>query len=340
MIKKIEEEIFNLSGLHGISTDENSVAQALESKLKSICDSVKIDPNGNVIGKIKCGKPNPKILMLEAHMDQIGLMVTGIGDDGMIEFTNIGGFDKRVLPMCEVEIRGKALVKGIICIPKTKKLTNPDTEDMRIDTGLSVDNLKKLVKIGDKAFVSATPSKLCGNILTGPAFDNRAGIAAILSAIDNLDKSKLCFDIAILFSVQEELGLHGAYTGTRRINPDAAIVIDVTHGETPDTKGEIGVFKLGCGAVICKGPNFDMFYTNSLIDTAKKNSIPYDTEVAAGPSGTSAWAIQTVGRGVPSTLVSIPLKYMHTNVETIDLTDVKACAMLLKKAMEGGVKID
>ena len=340
LTNRIEKDIYELTTLRGISSNEHSVAEVLADKLKNICDCVEIDFNGNIIGFIKCSKNNPKILMLEAHMDRIGLMVSKIGDDGLVEFTSIGGIDKRVLPSAEVEIVGKDIVQGVICVEKNKKDTNPDIEDMRIDTGFSVEYLRKNIKTGDMAFVKSSCTKLCGTVLSGPALDNRAGIAAVLSAIYDIDKAKLNYDIAILFSVQEELGLHGAYTGTRSINPDVAIVIDVTHGETNDTKGETGVFQLGCGAVICRGPNFNSKYTRQLIDIAEDNSLPYDIEVASGPSGTTAWAIQITGKGVPSTLISIPLRYMHTNVETLDLNDVSTCALLMKKAIEGGIVLD
>ncbi len=340
LVNGIEKDIYELTSLRGISADEYVVAEVLADKLKNICDFVEIDLNGNVIGLIKCGKNNPKILMLEAHMDRIGMMVTQINDDGLIEFTSIGGIDKRVLPASEVEIVGREVISGVICINKISENANPEINDMRIDTGFSAEYVKKYIKPGDMIFVKSSCTKLSKSVLSGAALDNRAGIAAVLGSIYCIDKTKLNYDIAILFSVQEELGLHGAYTGTRKINPDAAIVIDVTHGETIDTKGETGVFKLGCGAVICKGPNFNTVYTKQLIDIAKADSLPYDIEVAAGPSGTTAWAIQITGKGVPSMLVSIPLRYMHTSVETLDLNDVAVCSKLIKKAIEGGIVLD
>ena len=188
--------------------------------------------------------------------------------------------------------------------------------------------------------VLSQTTQLCGNIISGGAMDDRAGIAAIIKAIGCVDRAELCYNIRILFSVQEELGLHGVYSGINSSPPDAAIVIDVTHGTTSDTKDETGVFPLGSGAVICKGPNFDYNCSKQLIAIAKKRSIPYRIEVASGPSGTDAWAVQINGSGIPSMLISIPLRYMHTNVETLYLADIDAVSTLLAEAIKGGIVID
>ena len=322
-----------LTSVNGISANEGEIAEILVNKLNTLCDYATIDKHGNVVGVIKA-KNASKTLLFEAHMDRIGLMISDVDKDGFLEFVNIGGFDERVLLASEVIINGE--INGIIF----SKEKNPKISQLRIDTGLSAEKVKKYIKVGDFAIVKSEFSVLCSNQLSSSAMDNRAGIAAVLYALSNIDRNKLACNISVLFSVQEELGLHGAYTGTNELNPDAAIVIDVTHGTTQDTKDKTGVFDLGSGAIICRGPNFDYDYTKQLINTADKNNIPYKIEVASGPSGTSAWAVQVTGEGVPSMLVSIPLKYMHTNVETLDLTDVSATADLLIKAAEGGIYID
>ena len=159
-------------------------------------------------------------------------------------------------------------------------------------------------------------------------------------SVERLAKTELIYNIEVVFSTQEELGLHGAFAGIEPGAAEAAIAVDVTHGMTPDSKEEAGVFPLGSGAVICRGPNLHYDYTRQLIKTAEEKSIPYEIEVASGGSGTTAWAIQTIGNGIPVMLISIPLRYMHTNVETLKLSDVKAVSDLIFEAVSGGVKLD
>lgn len=332
--------IQELTALSGVSSNEKEVTLFLENKLKRICDKVTVDKSGNVIGEIFAEKKSAKTLMLEAHMDRIGLMVSEIDKDGYLKFTNIGGIDERVLPSAEVIIEGRERVSGVIFVYEEDIETNPKIEQLRIDTGFSKPEIEKKVKVGDMVTVSSEITQLCGNIVSGGAMDDRAGIAAVLEAIERVDRTELRYNIRILFSVQEELGLHGVYSGINSAAPDAAIVIDVTHGTTSDTKDEIGVFPLGSGAIVCKGPNFDYNYSNQLISLAKNKSIPYRIEVASGPSGTDAWAVQINGAGIPSMLISIPLRYMHTNVETLDLADIDAVSALVAEAMKGGILID
>lgn len=334
--KLIEE----LTALDGISSDETYVAKHLEKKLAEICDSVEIDKNGNVIGYISVSNPQAKTLMLEAHMDKIGLMVTEICDDGCLKFASVGGVDERILPSSEVHICGKENISGIIFVPDRKDTENPKIKDMRIDVGMSQNEGETQIKAGDMIVIDSVFTALSGGRFSAAAMDNRAGVAAILKAISKIDKNKLKYNLEILFSVQEELGLHGAYAGAKRLKSDAAIVVDVTHGTTYDTKDEAGVFPLGSGAIICRGPNFDYNYTRKLINVAKSANVPYMIEAASGPSGTNAWAVQISGRGVPSMLISIPLRYMHTNVETLDIKDVDAVSSLIASATEGGVLLD
>lgn len=341
-ISEVEKNKYILSkliSLIGISSGEGDIASYLKGVLVDLCDEVIIDKSGNVIGKILSRDDNAKTIMLEAHMDRVGLMVSHIDEDGYIKFTNVGGMDERVLLSAEVTICGKQNVSGIIFTNNKNSDKNSKIEEMLIDTGFSVEFVKDNISVGDLIYVKSELLPLYGTVVSGAAMDNRAGIACILDAIGKIDRSKLKYNIDILFAVQEELGLHGAYTGANLLNADAAIVIDVTHGSTPDAKDLTGVFKLGCGAVICRGPNFHYEYTNQLISLAEELILPYEIEVASGPSGTDAWAIQISGSGVPVMLVSIPLRYMHTNVETLDLRDILSISKLMVAALEGGITL-
>ncbi len=340
----IQESIKQLTALHGLSGAENHLAKILCEKLHDLCLKASLDSFGNVHGILSCGKKNAKTLLLEAHMDQIGLMVSEVEDEGYIKFANLGGVDQRILPGMEVIIHGIKPIYGIVgaCLPESRKkdeVKNPKIEEYRIDTGLTAEEVKTLVSVGDFVYIESSVSSLMNGRLSGAAMDNRAGIVTILECLELLQKEKPAYNVHVLFSTQEELGLHGAYTGVQENQFDGAIVVDVTHGMTPDSKDEVGVFPLGSGAVICRGPNFHYSYTKQLITLAEEKGIPYEIEVASAESGTTAWAIQTANGGTPVMLVSIPLRYMHTNVETLDCADVEAVAELLYHAAMGGVEL-
>ncbi len=335
-----ENLLKELTIIDGISSDEKNIADKLIPYLNSICDTVDKDTHGNLIGYINTNKDKAKTIIFEAHMDRIGLIVTKICADGNLKFTSIGGVDERILALSEVTVLGKKHINGII-IPEDSNdaSNNYKIENLKIETGLTEKEVKTSVKVGDLILINSEYTKLCNNVVSGGGFDNRAGIVSILKAVNQIDRNNLKYNIIILFTVQEELGLYGAYLAGKNIDADAAIVVDVTHGETNDTKGFTGVFPLGCGAVICRGPNLHYTYTKQLIDASEKNNIPYRIEVASGSSGTNAWALQTSSNGIPSMLISIPLRYMHTNVETLKIDDINAIADLLTVAAEGGVDI-
>lgn len=340
----IRENIKQLTALSGLSGGENAIAQVLCRKLLELGLEASCDSYGNVHGFLSCGKKDAKTLLLEAHMDQIGLMVSGIEENGYIKFANLGGVDQRILPGMEVIIQGKEPIVGIVgaCLNDTQKeeeAKNPKLEDYRIDTGLTKEEAMERISVGDFIRLESSTVELLNGILSGSAMDNRAGIVAILGCLEKLQKNTSSYHIHVLFSTQEELGLHGAYTGIKGKEIDGAIVVDVTHGTTPDAKEEAGVFPLGSGAVICRGPNFHYTDTKQLISLAKEKSIPYEIEVASAESGTTAWAIQTSNGGIPVMLVSIPLRYMHTNVETLQCGDIEAVAELLYHTAMGGVEL-
>ncbi len=340
----IKENLKHLTSLSGLSGAEGSLSQVLCQKLRELGLEASCDSYGNVHGFLSCDKKDAKTLLLEAHMDQIGLMVSEIKENGYIKFVNLGGVDQRILPGMEVMIHGKEPVYGVIgaCLHKTKEEEdekNPKLEEYRIDTGLTEKEVREQISVGDFVQLQSSTVELLHGIISGPAMDNRAGIVSILDCVERLQAARPFYHVYVLFSTQEELGLHGAYTGVQGKEFDGAIVVDVTHGTTPDAKEEVGVFPLGSGAVICRGPNFHYSYTKQLISLAKEKGIPYEVEVASAESGTTAWAIQTANGGIPAMLISVPLRYMHTNVETLQCKDIEAVAELLYYAAMGGVEI-
>lgn len=338
---EVEKILKNLADMDGVSGFEDSIAACAKELLLPFCHEVWQNKFKSVIGVKKSGMKNAKKLMIEAHLDRIGLMITGIDENGFVKFTNIGGVDPRILSGSEVYISGREKIYGIVgALPPhlredSDKDKPPKIKDMLIDIGMKRETAMKKISVGDCILMKNAPIRLLGGEFSAPACDNRAGMAAVLYAAEQILDSP--YDIYFVFCSQEELGLHGAYTAAGEIAPDIAIVVDVTHGMTPDTKDEIGVFKTGSGAIICRGPNLDNELTKGLIECAKSHNIPYDIEVAAGNSGTNAWAIQAAGSGCRTLLISVPLKYMHTAVETVDISDIEETGRLIKYAAEEGI---
>lgn len=332
-----EELVIYLTQTFGVSAFEGEICETLRQCLIELGFEARIDRFQNVIGTRHCALPHAKTLMLEAHLDQIGLMVSAVEANGHIKFENIGGVDERILLMAEVYIHHMGeKIYGLIMEEEEAK-EEDGSGRFYIETGFDSEHLQNQVKVGDPIQLKSQTCLLSGGKMSGCAMDNRAGVVSVLNCLTALKEDKLNCNLAVVFSSQEELGLHGAFSSTYSVMPDYAVAVDVTHGTTPDTKADTGVFELGCGAVICRGPNLHYGKTLQLIETAKLKQIPYEIEVASGGSGTTAWAIQTVKGGVPVLLVSIPLRYMHTNVETVDTNDIDAVARLLTESIRGGV---
>ncbi len=328
------KELMKLSDKGGISGFEYTVTPEIEKLLSKYCDDVTCDLSGNVIGYIYSEKKNAPTVMIEAHTDGIGLMVKDITEDGFISFVAIGGVDPRILPSCEVVVCGKKELFGIIgakaphLMSDGEKDKAPKMEDMTIDVGLAYDKVKEIVTPGDMIYFKTEAVKLLNKKLSGKYLDDRAGVIALLMALKELKGKKLPFNIAVLCAVQEEVGLRGAHIGANGIEPVCAIVVDVCHGTTPDS-GSASTFKLGSGTVITCGPNINRKLFNLAKDTAEKEKIKYSVEAEGGHTGTDAWVVQTAHIGIATLLLSIPLRYMHTTVETLSTKDIDATAKLI-----------
>lgn len=327
-----------------ISGFEDDFSELLKNKVAAYCTDVKKTKSGCVVGKISSAQSNGKSILLEAHLDQIGLIVSEICDDGFVKFMSVGGVDERILPTSEVYILGKERVYGVIGA-KPPHLLSDDAkdaslkiEDMMIDTGLNSDTLCDLVSVGDAILLRSDFSELKNGCIASAALDNRAGMTAIFSCLEQIKNTSCPYDIYIAFTTGEETGLHGAYTLPETIKPSLAVVVDVTHGTTPDAP-KVGTFPLGSGTAICRGPNLHFEYTKSVVELAKNRSIPYEIEVSSGHSGTNAWALQNLGGGIPCVLLSVPLRYMHTSVEVVNVSDIENTAKLLCEIVSGGVSL-
>lgn len=325
----------NLSNASSISGREYPLNDTLISTFEKYADDITVDALGNII-ILKKGKKidyNPKI-MLAGHMDEIGLMVKNIEDNGFIKFTNIGGIDPRTILGQEVIVHGSEDLFGVIGskpphlqeeseVNKAVKM-----EDMIIDIGYCKEDLKDMVNVGDFISINREFQELEGERVTGKSLDNKAGIASMYEAIKELDKIEHEADVYFVLTVQEEVGMVGGFTSAYKINPDIGIAIDVGFGSTPELPKK-DTLDLGKGPGITLGGNIHPTLRKEAVKIAKEYNIPFQVEVTPGATGTDARAMQITREGIPCLCLSIPLRYMHTSVEVIDMVDVKNTGKLL-----------
>ena len=332
------KELMDLSNAGGISGFEYTITPKIEKLLAKYCDEVKKDVSGNVIGYIKADKKDAPTVMIEAHTDGIGLMVKEIDERGYITFVAIGGVDPRILPSLEVVVCGKTELYGVICskaphlMSDDEKNKGLEIQNMAVDVGLSYDEVVKIVTPGDMIYFKTEAVKLLNKKISGKYLDDRAGVISLLMCLNKLKGKKLPFNLAVLCATQEEVGLRGALTGSYNIDPICAIVVDVCHGTTPDS-GSATTFKIGSGTVITCGPNINRKMFDLAKKTADDKKIKYSVEAEGGHTGTDAWVVQTARRGIATLLLSIPLCYMHTTVETLSMKDVEATADVLANTL-------
>lgn len=329
----MKELIAKLSSMRAISGFEYRINEDIKNLFEPYCDEVTINALGSVVAIKKSANKNALKIMIEAHIDEIGLMVKNIDEKGFITFANVGGVDPRILPASEVIVHGKRDIKGVIgakpphimAAGEEKKCAK--LSDMAVDTGLSYDEVASIVKVGDAITLAVCPSELLDGQMTGKSLDDRASVAILLDVMKRLKPMNLPIDVYAVASAQEEVGGFGAMTSAFGIYPDLAIAIDVCHGITPDNS--YTAYEIGSGAVITCGPNIHPAIFERLTKTAKEKDIKFAIDVDGGNTGTDAWEMQVVREGIPTGLLSIPLKYMHTSVETIAVSDAEAVANLL-----------
>ncbi|MBR4074319.1 MAG: M20/M25/M40 family metallo-hydrolase [Firmicutes bacterium] len=329
--------ITELTTTPGVSGNEDQVAEVIKKWFRNWTDDVWSDVMNNTYARF--GNPDGPTILLMAHMDEIGLMVADIEDNGMIRLYNVAGVDPRVLPGSEVQINGKEPVPAVVgALPPHLQKNGDNTknyavEDLLCDTGLSAEEVKELVRIGDTvSFRAFPPMKLKNGAIAGKTFDDRACVVALMEVMELLKNYKLDCNVVVCASIQEENGLKGGLTGAYHIDPDMAIAIDVCHAPQPGAKPvDYTDFDK---VAIARGGNIHPKMFEQLKASAKEQNIDYDVDVMFARTGTDAWTIQTQRGGIPTGLISLPLRYMHTSVEVISMETLKNCA----KVIAGAVK--
>lgn len=320
-----------LTAADGISGQENSVAVIAKELLMPYCDAVTM-VHGNVwgtLGKRQSGKPH---VLLDAHMDQVGFVVTAITDDGFVRVGNVGGMDRSLMPAQRVRILGRKTVPGVVCCVPPHLQGGEERvlsfSEMAIDTGCSKAELEKYIMPGDAVSFDMPLRFLENGRVTGRCLDDRCGMSAILYALSLVQGEELPCTCTVLFSTQEETGERGATIGAYAIDPDIAIAVDVTfaqaQGEDPTKCGT-----MGNGPMIGISPALSRRLSEELIQLAKAQQIPWQPEVMAGMTGTNADRFSVTRGGVHTVTVSIPLRYMHTPSELIQISDLEKTGELL-----------
>lgn len=337
----MKEVLKQLCNLNGISGNEGNVADFCVNYLSNYANVTK-DFNNNVIAVLGNTK-SEKTILLDAHLDQIGLIITDIDSNGFIKVDKCGGVDFRTLLGSPVTVHGEKELKGIICcMPPHLSDGNedeaPTIDNIFIDLGLPYDEVKQLVSCGDYISLDSKFSELLNGRISCSSLDNRAGIATLFEVCKLLCNTDLNFKVVILLSSQEETYATGAITKAYEISPDEAICVDVSFANQIGIDGQYSNVKLGGGPMVCFSSTLNRNMSEKLIELAEKNNIPFQYEVCGGRTGTNADHISTSKHGVKTAVVSIPQRNMHTQVEVIDINDIKNTAKLLAEyIISGGV---
>lgn len=322
---------------NGVSGYEEEVRELVMERCAPYADEVRTDKLGSVIA-LKKGK-GLRSVMLAAHMDEIGFIVTQI-EKGFLRFTQVGGYDARVLLGQEVVVHGRRTLPGVIASRPPHILTPEEREqvvpmdELFIDVGLAPEEVEGAVRVGDLATMAGEFRELKGERVACKAMDDRAGVAAILGTLERLAAIEHEWNVYAVATSQEEVGLRGAMVSAYGLAPDIAVAIDGTFGDMPGVP-EDRTFPMDKGPCIALGPNIHPLLYERLVEVAKREEIPYQVDPIPGRTGTDAWAIQVSREGIPTALVSPPLRSMHTPVETTCLRDLERTARLLAHFITG-----
>lgn len=305
-------------------------------------DEISCNALGSFICRKRSGKENAPNIMLDAHIDEIGMMVREIVDGGFLRVVQLGGIDTRIMAASEVWIYGERTIPGVVVStpPHLAKPGDsaklPAVADLLIDTGLSKDELSKIVRIGTPVGFKTDIMPMLGEQIAGRGFDDKACVSIILRAMDLLREKQLNWDVTAVFSTREEVGETGAMTASYALAPDAAIVLDVNFAIQPDVpKRRAG--KIGDGPMISISAVTDRSLTDAIIDFAAESGHKLQQTVEPMSTGTNANVINTIGAGIPVAVVSLPLKNMHTPSEVISISDAEETAALLSDFIAGGL---
>ncbi len=335
----------SLLSVSGLSGYEGPVANLIEEKWRPLVDELTVSRLGSLHGLKKgtvrageSGAGKRPSIMIATHMDAIGLMVTEIVGE-FLHFTQVGGIDPRILPGTPVIVHATGAGKaeelfGVVAQPPMwaipgGKSDNPvPLKDLLIDVGLNAKEAASRVNIGDLASYATQPVELAGDVLSGHTLDNRASVAALTVALEELKGKSHAWDVWAVATAQEETGLGGAFTSAFALRPDLAVAVDVTFAKGPGA-ADWKTFPLGKGPTLAYGPNIHTYLFTKFKELADRLEIPHGVEMVPRHSGTDTYALQITAEGIPTFVLGIPLRYMHTPVEMVALKDIQRTGRIL-----------
>jgi putative aminopeptidase FrvX len=332
-----------VTALPGIPGHESAAAAEIEKAFALFADRVDRDRAGNVRAWIDGtgAAPRPRAL-LAAHMDRIGFLVKGIEPGGFLRVTELGGFDPRTLLGKEVMVHSRPPLAALFATkpPHLQKKGEservPTPEDLYLDTGRPEAEVRRRVPLGTMVTLRQPPVDLLGGRMAAPGMDDRAGVVVLLLTLEILSRARPLWDVVAVGTVEEEFGMIclGARTASEGIGPRLGIAIDVSHGDMPGAR-EGETVPLGSGPALAVGGNIHPRVLDGLRSSARALGMPYQIEACPTSSGTDAMDIQIAREGIPTGVIGIPCRYMHTGVETVDPRDVDRCAQVLAHFLGG-----
>jgi endoglucanase len=338
------EFLKNLLSTPGPSGSEEATASVWRTEAENLAEVIRADSMGNSFASLNIGGA-PRV-MLAGHIDEIGLMVTHIDENGLLRFSGVGGWDPQVLVGQRVlmqtrngEVSGVIGKKAIHVMEAEERKKVSQIKDLWVDIGAkNADEAKERVRVGDVGVVDQGLLELPNDRIASRSLDNRIGAFVVLEALRLLsEEDALAAEVVAVASVQEEIGLYGARGAAFGLDPDAAIAVDVTHAtDTPGIpKNEHGEHALGSGPVITRAANLSPIVTDGLIEAAEEADISYTLEADSRYTSTDADAIQLTRAGIATGLVSAPNRYMHSPNEIVALEDLENCARLIAAYVKG-----
>jgi len=337
----LKEFLFELIDLPGVTGFEDPIRERIRTEWNLAGFETNVGKTGALIaskGLQSDGSKKSKV-MIAAHMDAIGMVVRSIRGD-FIQCAKAGGIDDRVIPGLPVIVyasKGREIpepIEGFISLPHPKSLKPGDEEGlipldkMLIDVGLTNQELKEKVNIGDVVAFNTKPFELNSKLVCGHSLDNRASVAAVTAFMHDTKEISKDWDVYCVATTGEEENFNGAITATYEINPDIAIVLDVTFGKGPGSS-DWQTFEVGKGITIGYGPNLHPKLVELAKKVADRFEIPYSMEILPTHSGTDAYAVQIAREGIPTLLIEIPVRYMHSGSEVASLNDIeRACRLV------------
>ena len=328
-MQEILRELVSIPGTCGF---EHEVARYLYNRLKDQADAIHVDGLGNVIVRRDGAYPGPT-LMLSAHADEVGFIVTHIEEDGFLRVAQVGGIDRKLYASACVTVHtAQGDLPGVIAsVPphlRREEKELPAADAIAVDLGLSGEEARAAVQPGDRLTPDVPPAVLLDGSVSARALDDRACCAAVILAAKELAALSLPLELDFVFTTMEEVGSQGAVTAAGELAPDCCIALDVSFAVTPDAPAK-NCGRLGGGPMLGIAPVLDNALTGLARRTAEGEGLPLQFEVMAGATGTDADEIAVSGCGVRTVLFSIPQRYMHTPVEVIDPADVEAASALI-----------